>query len=717
MRKVATTNVILTFIVFSVIMVSSIMVYTTEQIRQQTETIELERLVTINLIASKTELRIDSIVRTLQITSNDDAIKEAPDASLIDKSLHGIPEYQETNKRTPVHNVIDFYNDFESILYVLPNGDAYFVEPYSSQQALTVSNFSFRGWYKNVINTHDSYVSSIIISKATNNPITVVAVPVISQDGSLRGILAGALKLNAVQKVLNESRSYPNERILMVDNERNIIADTAGFHEAKVYLGIGAIAKALAGERGTIIGTIDGTKMFVAYAPIEVSQNRWVIVSIQPYDDALHSVNLSRNELTFLIIAISSLFTITGYFLYRSSVSREKFAQKLEQLNEFLKRTQSTLVMSEERYRNLFQLSPDPTIVVNREGTILSYNESFEKKFGYSKDVLAKKNIRDITDKMSKESVDEYFKELEITGHLDGKEVWYKKKDGASFPTLVSASILRDKNNAFAGYIGVLKDITELYEAKRKIEESEKIMIFQLDKLQEIDKLKDEFSSMVSHELKTPLFPIKFHSEMLMDQTIKGALNKIQLESAKEIYQNATKLERLIDDILISQKLELKKLTFDISDVEVDRLINEVMKQNAPLMVEKQIEFVNSNMEKITIKSDPARLSQVFWNLIKNSVDFVPDKGGIIEVGAQSNREDIVFYVKDNGIGIPKEKQQNLFKKFYQIDTSYKRKHGGTGLGLSICKGIIEGLEGKIWVESSPGMGTTLYFSIPKRSN
>ncbi|MDE1769015.1 MAG: ATP-binding protein, partial [Thaumarchaeota archaeon] len=112
--------------------------------------------------------------------------------------------------------------------------------------------------------------------------------------------------------------------------------------------------------------------------------------------------------------------------------------------------------------------------------------------------------------------------------------------------------------------------------------------------------------------------------------------------------------------------------------------------------------------------SDPDRLSQVFANLIKNSVDFVPKSDGVIEINAHGENNQVVFYVKDNGSGIPKEKQENLFKKFYQIDTSLKRSHGGTGLGLVICKGIAEALGGKIWFESEIGKGATFYFTIPK---
>jgi len=99
--------------------------------------------------------------------------------------------------------------------------------------------------------------------------------------------------------------------------------------------------------------------------------------------------------------------------------------------------------------------------------------------------------------------------------------------------------------------------------------------------------------------------------------------------------------------------------------------------------------------------------------LIRNAVDFVPSKNGKIEVATRRESEKMIFHVKDNGIGISKDKQHYIFKKFYQVDTSHRRQHGGTGLGLVICKGIVQSLGGEIWFESEPGTRTEFSFSIP----
>lgn len=130
-------------------------------------------------------------------------------------------------------------------------------------------------------------------------------------------------------------------------------------------------------------------------------------------------------------------------------------------------------------------------------------------------------------------------------------------------------------------------------------------------------------------------------------------------------------------------------------------------------MKNKNINFNVKYPKDLILKTDKQRLRQVLDNLIRNSVDFVPTREGKILVEAKIKEKNIIFSVHDNGPGIPKEKQSSIFKKFYQIDTSHTRKHGGTGLGLVICKGIAEGLQGKIWLESEFGKGTSFYICLP----
>ena len=236
-----------------------------------------------------------------------------------------------------------------------------------------------------------------------------------------------------------------------------------------------------------------------------------------------------------------------------------------------------------------------------------------------------------------------------------------------------------------------------------------------LEDLRDVDKLKEEFSTMISHELKTPLTPIKFNTEMLLESGILGTLNQDQLDAVKEIEINSTRLENLITDILYAQKLDMGRMVFDITKFNPGDLIEHIAKNLLPIIQEKGIELEIKNSFAGNIFSDENRIQQVMENLIKNSIDFVPEEGGKILIETQNSHDFVTFSVKDNGIGIPKDKKSFLFNKFYQVDTTYTRKHGGTGLGLVICKGFVEALGGEIWFESEEGKGTTFFFTIPNK--
>jgi len=233
-----------------------------------------------------------------------------------------------------------------------------------------------------------------------------------------------------------------------------------------------------------------------------------------------------------------------------------------------------------------------------------------------------------------------------------------------------------------------------------------------INRLNKLELKKEELLAIITHELKTPLSTMLGFAQMLDNQKILGMLNPNQQKSIKIINRNVSDLKKMIVDLLDSQKIDLEKMRFEYTYVDVTKLMEECESHHQNQLREKQIQFVNSTKEKISVTTDRDRLLQVFEHLILNAIDFVPKEGGKIEIVAQTKDDDVIFYVKDNGIGISSERQKDIFKKeFSKIIT---RTHGGTGLGLSICKGIINGLEGKIWVESVPNKGATFYFSIPK---
>jgi signal transduction histidine kinase len=251
----------------------------------------------------------------------------------------------------------------------------------------------------------------------------------------------------------------------------------------------------------------------------------------------------------------------------------------------------------------------------------------------------------------------------------------------------------------------------------KKLNELTKELEIANEGLKHKDQLKDEFVSMISHELKTPLVPIKGYAQMLLRPKFMGDLNEKQKKAIESIARNIGKLEALVGDVLDVYKLDMGKLRFSKVHICIDSLINQTILELKPLTVNKQISLKSDIRASGTVFCDPNRIEQVLTNLIKNSIDFVNVKDGKITVRVEKAEDSkVIFTVEDNGIGIKPEKADKLFQKFYQIDTGAARKHGGTGLGLAICRGIIEAHGEKIWVDKTYSKGAAIKFSLLGRN-
>lgn len=257
----------------------------------------------------------------------------------------------------------------------------------------------------------------------------------------------------------------------------------------------------------------------------------------------------------------------------------------------------------------------------------------------------------------------------------------------------------------------------ELQEANEELRQNDEYLAKVNKELRLADKAKEEFMSMVSHELKTPLVPARGYIELLLRQKKIGDLNEKQKKYANIIYRNILKLEVLVNDVLDGYKIDMGKLKVQKNLVNVKVLISSVISDLDSLIGEKQITVIVDLrlVEETTIMCDRRRIEQVFANLIKNAIDFVPHISGKITIIAElvNNNTMVQFSVEDNGTGIPYEKMDKLFHKFYQVDTSLIRKHGGSGLGLAICKGIVEAHGGTIWIDKGYREGAAFRFTIP----
>jgi len=363
-------------------------------------------------------------------------------------------------------------------------------------------------------------------------------------------------------------------------------------------------------------------------------------------------------------------------------------------------------------YKRLYDESPVLYRTINKEGIVINCNETYAESLGYSKDELIGNSIFMTTDENDFDAMKDSFETWRDTGDVRDREVWLKRKDGSKFPTLITAGNVYDVDGILIGSNTIIKDITRLYESRKKAEKS-LIMEIQLQELKKLENLKNEFASMITHELKTPLTAIKGHCDILKELSSNHNLTIDEIDSVNEIQQSATRLERLIGDVLDAQKLEMGRMNFFYQTVDLKEFMLDVEGSFAKLLKEKQIKIVNHFQENLDVYCDKYRLRQVMDNLLLNAADFVSPKNGLIEIGAKRTEDHVHFFVKDNGRGIPLDLQPVLFQKFYQVDTSPTRKHPGTGLGLVVCKGIVEAFGGDMWFETVPDKGTIFFFTIP----
>lgn len=227
----------------------------------------------------------------------------------------------------------------------------------------------------------------------------------------------------------------------------------------------------------------------------------------------------------------------------------------------------------------------------------------------------------------------------------------------------------------------------------------------------EIDNAKTEFLSITSHELRSPMTPMKAQLQMLHEEYF-GQLNKKQKESLSIITRNADRLDNIIVDFLEISRIEAARLKFNFRETNIPQTVIEITKFMEGFAKEKNIELV-VNVDKLPIiEADPDRLNQVLRNLINNAIKF-SDENTKIEIAAELQKDHIQFSVRDYGCGLTSENQIRIFEPFFQVESTTRRKHGGTGLGLAICRGIIEAQKGKLWVESKPGKGSKFYFTLP----
>jgi signal transduction histidine kinase len=265
-----------------------------------------------------------------------------------------------------------------------------------------------------------------------------------------------------------------------------------------------------------------------------------------------------------------------------------------------------------------------------------------------------------------------------------------KRKDGTKYYAQTTVSPIMDKQGNVQFFVGIERDITKEIE---------------------IDKMKDEFITLVSHQLRTPLSAIKWYLEMLVDGIV-GTLTKEQEKHAKEIYETNQQMINLVNTLLSTSRIESGKIVVDPKPTDIEKIVRDVISEveiNAKNKKQKVELEVEENLPEINL--DPRLIRNVYLNLITNALFYSPEET-TIQINIYKDAENLISKVKDEGQGIPEKEQNKIFNKFFRGEEAKKLVPSGTGLGLYLSKAIIDSSGGDIWFESDKE-GTTFWFTVP----
>lgn len=360
------------------------------------------------------------------------------------------------------------------------------------------------------------------------------------------------------------------------------------------------------------------------------------------------------------------------------------------------------LLESEEKYRSIIETSQD-AILINQNNEIVFINSAGIKLFdAQSKDQIIGKSLFDF---------------FHPDFHNIINESVSKIRKGEKIP-IIEEKIINLKGDKidveviavpfqFNGSDAIQVSIRDVNEKKRLVEE----LIQSKLKAEESNRLKSAFLQNLSHEIRTPMNGIIGFTQLIKDSPKDP-------ESIEEfidiIEKSGDRLINIINDLVDISKIETGTISVNENEFEIGSMLDELYKLFLKQADEKGLKFeikYESDIYDCRMISDKTKVYQVLSNLMNNAIKFT--ESGSIYLGVKFENEQILFYIKDTGIGIPADKQELIFERFLQADTSINRGYEGAGLGLSISKAFVEKFGGKIWVESEVGKGSTFYFSLP----
>ncbi|WP_094228543.1 PAS domain-containing sensor histidine kinase [Methanolobus psychrotolerans] len=386
----------------------------------------------------------------------------------------------------------------------------------------------------------------------------------------------------------------------------------------------------------------------------------------------------------------------------RPTIENGKVVKVTGILQDITERKQNELKIEEEaiRRRIFVEQSSDGIVVIDQNGKVFEANQKYADMLGYSLEEVLQLHVWDWDTPQTHEDLLEMIRNVDDSG--DHFETRHRRKDGTFLDVEVSSNgaMFGEQKLAFC----VCRDIT-----RRKQDEDE-LRHAKLE-AEAANMAKSDFLANMSHELRTPLNSIYGFSQLLNDR-IPGELNEKQSQYLSNVLKSSKHLIELINDILDLSKVEAGEMQLCCDDFLINDLIDETVTSMQPAARKKHIGIrTDIQAGNVKIFADKKKMRDIMYNLLSNAVKFTPESGEICVRVICSNGK-LQVSVSDNGIGISKTDQLEIFKPFKQVDSFLTRKFGGTGLGLAIVKKYVEMHGGNVLVQSDTGKGSTFTFMI-----
>lgn len=362
----------------------------------------------------------------------------------------------------------------------------------------------------------------------------------------------------------------------------------------------------------------------------------------------------------------------------------------------------SEIAHKQAYFEQLFEAAPEGILILDTNDCIIRCNNAFSKMFGFSlseisglpvNEVIVPDNLKDEGSSLTRQAM------TGITGH----ETMRQKKDGSIIHVSILACPITQPDGMLALY-GIYRDITRQKEIEQEL-------LLSKEKAEQSDKLKTAFLNNLSHEVRTPLNAITGFSSLLQGKDVGEEQIKYLTDA---IFDSSQQLLGVIDSIVRISAIEAGVIELHENQINIHDTIKKIFTDFEGKAKKKQLRFRYHNMignnDRIVI-ADSTKLYYILFVFVENAIKFT-DKGHV-EVGCQLSGDQISFYVADTGCGVDPGYQNIIFERFRQADIVGSGLNSGMGLGLPIAKAYIEAMQGKVALESKPGKGTTITFTIP----